>query len=138
MSEENAADASRSPHEPGLSQLLGQLFRDAETLLLQELALIRAELGESAGNLVGGAFLALAGMAVSLIGGLAIVSAVIIFLGKYLPLWISAGLVGIAALAAGAILILWGKRRLARASAVPRHSWQALRETGDWLKEELM
>lgn len=137
MSEENAADAGSSPHEPGLAQLLGQLFRDAETLLLQELALIRAELGESAGNLVGGAFLALVGIVVSLIGGLAIVSAIIILLGEFLPLWISAGLVGVTALAAGTVLILWGRRRLSRASLVPRHSWQALRETGDWLREEL-
>lgn len=137
MSEENAADAGRSPHEPGLAQLLGQLFRDAETLLLQELALIRAELAESLGNLVGGAFLALVGIVVSLIGGLAIVSAIIILLGEFLPLWVSAGLVGIIALAAGAILILWGRRRLSRASMVPRQSWQALRATGDWLREEL-
>jgi len=137
MSEENAADGGSSPHEPGLAQLLGQLFHDAETLLLQELALIRAELGESAGNLVGGAFLALAGIVVSLIGGLAIVAAIIILLGEFLPLWISAGLVGVAALVAGTILILWGRRRLSRASLVPRHSWQALHETGDWLREEL-
>ena len=137
MSDDNPAEAERSPHEPGLAQLLARLFRDAETLLLQELALIRAEMGESAGNLIGGALLALVGVAISLIGGLAIVAAIIILLGEVLPLWISAGLIGIAAVAAGAVLILWGRRRLARATLVPRHSWQALRETGDWLKEEL-
>jgi hypothetical protein len=137
MSEDNAAEAARSPHEQGLAQLLGQLFRDAETLLLQELALVRAEIGESAGNAIGGALLALVGVVVSLVGGLAIVAAIILLLGKLLPLWLSSALVGIAALAVGGGLIFWGKRRLARASVVPRQSWQALRETGDWLREEL-
>jgi hypothetical protein len=137
MSEDNATEAGRSPHEPGLGQLLGQLFRDAETLLLQELALVRAEIAESTGDLLGGALLALLGAAVSLVGGLAIVAAIIILLGKLLPLWVSSALVGVVALAVGAGLFFLGKRRLVRATMVPRQSWQALRETGDWLKEEL-
>jgi len=133
MAEEDAAP----PHEPGLAALLTKLFRDAETLLLQQLALLRAELGENAVRMIGGFLVLLAGAAVALIGGLALVAAAILLLGRVMPLWAASGLVGVAIIAVGIALILYGRRLIARASLVPRQSWQALRETGDWLREEL-
>lgn len=133
MADQDAAP----PHEPGLAALLTKLFRDAETLLLQQLALFRAELGENAGHMLGGVLVLLAGAAVALIGGLALVAAVILLLGRVLPLWAASALVGAVIVAIGVALILYGRRQMARASLVPRQSWQALRETGDWLREEL-
>lgn len=126
-----------SPHEPGLAALLARLFRESETLLLQQLALLRAEIGENAGRLIGGLVLLLVGAAVSLIGGLALVAAVILLLGRVLPLWAASAVVGIVIAALGAGLMLYGRRLVARASLVPRQSWQVMRETGDWLREEL-
>lgn len=133
MADQDAAP----PHEPGLAALLTKLFRDAETLLLQQLALFRAELGENAGRMLGGLLVLLAGSAVALIGGLALVAAIILLLGRFMPLWAASALVGAVFVAIGVALILYGRRRMARASLVPRQSWQALRETGDWLREEL-
>lgn len=133
MADQDAAP----PHEPGLAALLTKLFRDAETLLLQQLALFRAELGENAGRLIGGLLVLLAGAAVALIGGLALVAALILLLGRIMPLWAASALVGAVIVAAGVALILYGRRLVARASLVPRQSLQVLRETGDWLREEL-
>ncbi len=126
-----------SPHEPGLAALLARLFRDSETLLLQQLALVRAEIGENAGRLAGGMAVLLAGIAVCLMGGLALVAALILLLGQVMPLWAAAAAVGLAVAALGAALVLYARRQLARASLVPRQSWQVMRETGDWLKDEL-
>ncbi len=126
-----------SPHEPGLAALLARLFREFETLLLQQLALVRAEIGENAARLIGGVLVLLAGAAVSMVGGLALVGAVILLLGRVLPLWAAAAVVGVAIGALGVGLILYGRRLVARASLVPRQSWQVMRETGDWLREEL-
>lgn len=138
MADEAGPSNSSSSHEPGLARLVKQLFVDAETLLLQELALFRAELGENAGKLVGGLLVLLAGVALALIGGLALVAALILLLGRLMPLWLASGIVGIATAAAGGALMLYGRRLMVRASLVPRQSWQSLRETGEWLREELM
>lgn len=138
MADEAGPSNTSSSHEPGLARLVKQLFADAETLLLQELALFRAELGENAGKLVGGLLVLLAGVALALIGGLALVAALILLLGRLMPLWLASGIVGIATAAAGGALMLYGRRLVVRASLVPRQSWQSLRETGEWLREELM
>jgi len=137
MSDDNTTSSGAFSHEPGLGPLLAQLFRDAESLLLQELSLLRAEIGDNAAHLIGGALAILAGLTVCLVGMLALVAAVIMVLGKLMPIWLAACLVGATIVAAGALLALWGRRRLARAKLVPRHTWQSLRETGEWLKEEL-
>ncbi|HXZ01176.1 MAG TPA: phage holin family protein [Stellaceae bacterium] len=126
-----------SPREPGLAALLARLFQESETLLLQQLALLRAEMGENAGRLIGGVTVLLAGAAVLLIGGCALVAAAILLLGRLLPFWAAAAVVGLAVAALGAALMLYGRRLVARASLVPRQSWQVMRETGDWLREEL-
>jgi hypothetical protein len=125
------------PHEPGLAALLTRLFRESETLLLQQLALLRAEVGENAGRFATGAVLLLVGIVVCLIGGLALIAALILVLGKVMPLWAAAAAVGLAVCVLGAGLILYARRVIARASLVPRQSWQAVRETGEWLKDEL-
>src|SRR5262249_42419634 len=77
------------PQDATLATVLGQLFRDAETLLLQELALFRAELGANAARLATGALVIAAGIAVALIGGLALVAALIALLGTVMPLWLA-------------------------------------------------
>jgi Putative Actinobacterial Holin-X, holin superfamily III len=125
------------PQDATLAALLGQLFRDAETLLLQELALFRAELGENAGRLAGGAIFVVAGVAVALIGGLALVGALIVVLGAVMPFWLASALVGAVFCGSGAALILYGRRLIARASLLPRQTWHSLRETGEWLGDEL-
>ena len=122
-----------APQDATLATLLGQLFRDAETLLLQELALFRAELGANAGRLATGALVIAAGIAVALIGGLALVA----LLGAIMPLWLAAALVGVVFCGSGGALILYGRRVIARASLVPRETWRSLRETGEWLGDEL-
>jgi len=126
-----------SPQEPHLAVLLARLLHDAQALLLQQLALLRAELGEAAGKLLGGVLMVLAGTAVLVIGGLALLAAVILLLGRLVPLWAASGLTGLIVAAIGTALVLYGRKLLARASIMPRQSLQVLSETGDWLREEL-
>jgi Putative Actinobacterial Holin-X, holin superfamily III len=125
------------PDEHHLATLLARLWRDSETLLSQQLALLGAELGENADRLVLGVLALLAGTAVVLIGGLAIAAALILLLGRVMPLWVASALIGALATAAGAALAFYGRRLVARVSVVPPQSWHALRETVDWLRQEL-
>jgi hypothetical protein len=125
------------PDEHHLATLLARLWRDSETLLSQQLALLGAELGENADRLVLGVLALLVGTAVVLIGGLAIATALILLLGHVMPLWVASALIGVLATAAGAALAFYGRRLVARVSVVPPQSWHALRETVDWLRQEL-
>jgi hypothetical protein len=132
-----SGDQGEKGQEATLAALLGQLFRDAETLLLQELALFRAELGANAARLATGALVITSGIAVALIGGLAMVAALVALLGAIMPIWLASALVGLILCGSGGALILYGRRLIARASLVPRETWRSLRETGEWLGEEL-
>jgi Putative Actinobacterial Holin-X, holin superfamily III len=132
------ADPGAASQEPRLAALLAQLLHDAQALLLQQLALFRAEIGENAGKLLGGVLVVLAGIAVAVVGGLALLAAVILLLGRLMPLWAASAATGLAVASIGAALVLYGRRLIARASVMPRQSLQSLRETGDWLREELM
>lgn len=132
-----SAPQSGSGGEPTLAALLSQLFRDAETLLLQELALFRAELGESAGRLLSGGLLIVAGLLALHVGGLALVAALALLLGYVVPLWLACALVGLPVAGAGVALVLLGRRMAGSATLMPRRSLQAMRDTGNWLREEL-
>lgn len=129
--------ASGASPNASLAALLSALFHDAETLLLQQLALARAELGENIGQFVGGGLVLLTGLAVALTGGLALVAALVLLLGYVMPLWAASALVGALLAAAGAAAILYGRRLMARATLVPRNALYSMRETGEWLREEL-
>lgn len=125
------------PHEPRLAAMLTQLLHDAETLLFQQLALFRAEIGENVRELLSGGLVLLAGLALALIGGVGLMAAAILLLGLVMPLWAASAVIGLAVVAVGAALVVYGRRLIARTAVMPRQSWQALRDTGDWLREEL-
>lgn len=134
---EAGSPQSESLGGPTLAALLSQLFRDAETLLLQELALFRAELGESAGRVLWGGLLMAFGVLALHAGGLALVAALALLLGYVVPLWLACVLIGVPVAAAGVALVLQGRRVAATATVVPRRTVQAMRDTGEWLREEL-
>ncbi len=129
--------ANGAPPSANLAALLSALFHDAEDLLLQQLALARAELGENIGQFVGGAVVLLAGLGVALVGGLALAAALVLLLAYLMPLWAAAALVGAALAAGGAGAVLYGRRLMARATLVPHGALRSMRETGEWLREEL-
>jgi len=117
--------------------LISQLFRDAEALLLQELALARAEIGENLSRAVGGTTLILAGVATAFSGGLALIAALVLLLGHVVPLWIACALVGIGICATSLALALYGRYLVAMVVVLPRRAVQSLHETDAWAREEL-
>jgi hypothetical protein len=134
---DSAAPEGEKPRESFFTDLLSQLFGEAETLLLQEFALLRAELAENAGRFVGGIFVILAGMLVVLIGAIGIIAAATLLLGSYIPMWLACALVGAVVIVLGVLLGLYGRRLLARATLTPERTLQSLRETASWIREEL-
>lgn len=132
-----AAPNNDQRRESLLASLLSQLFREAEVLLLQEVALFRAEMAENAGHLAWGALIVLAGLLTVLIGAIAIMAAATLSLGYVMPMWLACALVGILVIAAGVLLGLYGRRLMAHGALKPQRTLESLRETGEWLREEL-
>ena len=132
-----AAPEGEKPRESLFVDLLSQLFHDAENLLLQEFALLRAELAENAGRFAGGVLVILAGLLVMLVGAIGIIAAATLLLGYLMPMWLACAVNGAVVVAIGVLIGLYGRRLIARATLMPERTVQSLRETGAWIREEL-
>ena len=138
MTDDNGTEPPRAPSQgPKLAELVGRLFADLETLLVQELALLRVETGETLGTMLGSGLLLLGGFAVACVGGGAMIAALIMLLGMVLPMWMAAALVGALAIASGVGLALVARRRLMRATFLPERTLRSLRAAGAWARDEL-
>ena len=122
---------------PSLQQLLHELFNDAETLLLQQLSLLRAEFGEAIRSLMRGSIIMLIGLEIGIAGIVMLIGALIVGIAQFMPLWTACLVTGIFTTAVALTLILLARRELRRADFVPRRSGRVLRETMDWFGDEL-
>jgi len=133
---EDAGPAREDAGDTSLAAMLARFFADAETLLVQELMLMRAEIAESAGELARGAAMIIGGLAVTFVGGLAVAASVVILLSKLMPAWAASVVVGALICAVGLALVIRGRRLTSRVSLVPAQTLQSLRETGEWVRKE--
>lgn len=122
--------------ERSLGELFSDLVQELTTLVRQEIALARTELGQKAaqvGRNVG--FLALGG-AVAYAGFLALVAAVILALGQLgVTWWLSALIVGLLVAGAGYLLVRRGLDALRSVSLAPQQTMETLREDAQLVKE---
>jgi putative superfamily III holin-X len=127
-------DGDRLADRP-LGDLLGEMARDGQELLREELRLAKAELRAEAKKAArGGAELG-AGGAV-LYAALLLFGATLVLIGAtFLPAWLSALIVTVIYGAAGAIAIGRGKQDLAKAS--PARVVGNLKEDERWAKETM-
>jgi len=121
-----------------LGELFGDLARDMGVLVRQEIGLASAEMTQKATR-VGQhlAVLAIGGL-VAYAGALAIIAAIIIWLGEVgLDWWLSALLVGLVVAIIGGLMIQRGINALKRVDPVPHETIQTLKEDGQWAKEQI-
>ena len=122
--------------ERSLGELFADLVNELTTLVRQEIALARTELGQKAaqvGRDIG--FLALGG-AVAYAGFLALMAALVIALGELgVPWWLSALIVGLVVAGAGYLLVRRGLDALRTTSFTPQQTMETLREDAQLLKE---
>ena len=122
--------------EPSLRDLLGMLTRETSTLVRQEVELAGAEVKAKAktaatdvGLLVGGAAVAYAGL-------LVLLAALVVGIAAWMPLWLSALVIGAFVLVAGGVLAATGVAALKRLDPAPSQTLETLREDKAWLKEQ--
>ena len=125
-----------STSEPSLGQLFAELSQQMTTLVRQEVALARTELGQKVAHVgrdIG--FLALGG-AVAYAGFLAIVAALILLLAALVPGWLAALIVGVVVGAIGYVLVRKGLAALKREDLAPRQTIDTLKEDIAWAKDQ--
>jgi hypothetical protein len=95
--------------ERPIKELLTDLWENTETLVRQELKLASTELEQKIADTKADLTKAALGAAVLYAGGLAVVTAVVLFLAKFMALWVAALLVGAVMVALGYVLLQQGK-----------------------------
>jgi len=131
--------------DQSLGTLIRELTREVALLFHQEVELAKTEMSEKAA-LVGRNVGALAvGGAIALLGGLALLAAVITGLGALLDTFLPTGVaVWLSPLLVGAALTFYGYSRIQTALAtlrheglVPKQTTQTLQENTQWLKAKI-
>jgi hypothetical protein len=119
-----------------LGDLFATLATQTSTLVRQEVDLAKTELtqkatraGREAGMIAVGGVLALGGY-------LALVAALIIVLSQFMPLWLSALVVGLVLAGVGYIIIQQGLQALRRLDPAPRQTIATLKDDIAWAKEQ--
>lgn len=115
--------------EATVGQLLGALATDTGELVRQELHLAATELNEKATAAARNTGFIAAGGALLLIGCLALVAALILGLEPVLPLWASAGVVGLVFAGLGTACVMAGVSALRHLDPVPRTTLSTLDPT---------
>jgi len=125
-----------SKQDRSLGELFADLSRQTTTLVRQEIALAKTELsdkvvdaGKNVGMLVAGGLVAYAGL-------LFVLAALTILLGSFIPLWLSALIVGLVVIGGGYMLIQRGRAALKQADLVPRATIATLKEDKEWIKDQ--
>jgi hypothetical protein len=123
--------------ERPLGELFGTLADQAKMLVNQEVALAKAEASEKAktagkgvGFLAAGGFVAYAGL-------LAVIAGIILLVGQWVPMWVSALIIGVIVALVGYLLVQKGLNDLKAENLKPRQTVGSLKENKEWLQEQV-
>ncbi len=123
--------------ERSLGDLFSELAEGTGTLVRQEVALAQVELAQKAadvGKNVG--FLAVGG-AIGYAALLSVITAVIVGLAYFIPLWLAALIVGIIVGIVAFLLISSALKALKNTDLKPRQTVATLKEDAKWLKNQV-
>lgn len=121
-----------------IGELFAELAQESATLVRQEVQLAKTEMSQKAsrvGKDVG--FLAVGG-AVAYAGLLAIIAGLIFLLGDldFVPLWLSAFVVGIVVAVVGYFLVRKGLDALKQEDLAPQETINTLKEDKEWVTDQ--
>lgn len=122
---------------PSIGDLFSRLAADGASLMRQEVRLAKIELGEKAAQAGTHVGLMALGGGVAHAGILAVVAAVILLIGQFIAMWLSALIVGIVVVAAGYALLRAQLTAFRHFDPVPKATLATLKEDKDWIKEQI-
>lgn len=122
--------------ERTLGELFAELSRQTSALVHQEVELAKTEMTQKAREVGKDAGFIGAGGALVYAGLLVILAALVLLLGVWLPMWVSALIVGVLVVGIGGFLALRGRDNLAKTNLVPQQTVETLKEDVRWAKEQ--
>lgn len=122
--------------EQSLGELFAELSRQTSALVHQEVNLAKAEMTQKAREVGKDAGYIGAGGAVAYAGLLVLLAAIVLLLGIWLPMWVSALIVAVVVVGIGGFLILRGRDGLSKTTLTPQQTVNTLKEDVRWAKEQ--
>jgi xanthine/uracil permease len=122
--------------ERSLGELFGLLADQAKTLVNQEVALAKVEAAQKAKTAGKGVGFAAAGGFVAYAGLLAVIAGIILLVGQWVPMWVSALIIGIVVILVGYLLLQKGLNDLKAENLKPRQTTASLKDNKEWLQEQ--
>lgn len=120
-----------------LGELFSELSQEASTLFRQEVQLAKVELSQKASKMGKEAAFVGAGGAIAYAGFLALIAAAIFGFAEFMPIWLSALLVGVVVAGIGYVLMQKGINALKEINPAPRRTIETLKEDKEWLKQQV-
>jgi xanthine/uracil permease len=120
-----------------LGELFSELSQEASTLFRQEVQLAKVEISQKASEASKEIAFIGAGGAIAYAGFLALIAAAIIGFAEFMPMWLSALLVGVIIAGIGYVLMQKGISALKEMNPAPRRTIETLKEDKEWLKQQV-
>jgi uncharacterized membrane protein YqjE len=122
---------------PSMGDLFSRLAADGASLMRQEVRLAKIELGEKAAQAGKQLGLMALGGGVAHAGILAVVAALVLLIGQFVAMWLSAFLVGVVVLAAGYLIVRAQLTAFRHFDPIPKATVATFKEDKDWIKEQI-
>ncbi|RIK38051.1 MAG: phage holin family protein [Chloroflexi bacterium] len=123
--------------ERTLGELLTDLTTDFSSLMRKEIQLARVETMEKVNQATQSIVWIVAGGMIAYAGFIALVIAGIVGLAAFMPLWLSALILGLVLVIVSAILIQSGRSSLKEMSVVPEKTVESIKEDAEFVKEKV-
>jgi hypothetical protein len=129
--------ALSADQERSVGDLLAGVTSDLATLFRQEIQLARAETMQTVSHMTQSLVWMVAGGLVAYAGFIGLLIAVMVGLATFMPLWLSALIVGAVVIVVGVVLIQSGRSQLQQLSVVPERTIASIQEDAALVKEKM-
>lgn len=123
--------------EPSLGTLITELTTQLSALMQREVDLARTETIETVRTVSRSAATVVAGGAIAYAGLIVLLLAAAFGLANVIPLWISALLIGVITILAGAAMLMAGRSALADANLMPEKTVKSVKNDVNMVKEKI-
>lgn len=120
-----------------LGELFSELTREITTLIRQEVALAKTEMSSKVSSVGKDLGFVAAGGLVAYAGFLVLLAFLVLLLGTFMPLWVSALIVGAVVTGIGIYLVKHYLSAFSNINPTPTETVQTLKEDQRWLKEQV-
>lgn len=126
-----------APPSANTGSLVTGIIEDLQGIVRGEVQLAKTELTQDATAAAKGAATAAVGGFITYSGFIFLMLAVAFLISKWLDLWLATGIVAVALLVVGAIVLLIGKQRLSASSLTPDQTIASLKEDQQWANRQI-